>query len=260
MSVFKLTIAYDGTGFVGWQRQAEGVSIQGLIEDACAELDGQPVAVAGAGRTDAGVHALGQVASLVLERAIARRRRGARAECPLPPAVRYSRRVTVPDGFQPVRRPTKVLPLSDRECPRAQPVRAGLCVASCLRRARRRRHGGGGDVARGTARLQGLSRHRERDARRPSGCCTRHAGRGHGRPTVIRIDVSGNGGPTTHGQKHRRDRWSRSGCGRRRPVGVGEDTGGRRPRPGRGRTAPAAGAVSGGCRVRPADADTGSKI
>jgi tRNA pseudouridine38-40 synthase len=62
----KLTLAYDGTRFVGWQRQAEGVSIQGLLEDALARLEGGPVTVHGAGRTDAGVHALGQVASAQL--------------------------------------------------------------------------------------------------------------------------------------------------------------------------------------------------
>ena len=61
--VLKLTIAYDGTGYVGWQRQAAGVSIQGLLEQALTRMEGAPVAVHGAGRTDAGVHALGQVAS-----------------------------------------------------------------------------------------------------------------------------------------------------------------------------------------------------
>ena len=60
----KLTVVYDGTRFVGWQRQAEGVSIQGLLEEALARLEGGPVTVHGAGRTDAGVHALGQVASV----------------------------------------------------------------------------------------------------------------------------------------------------------------------------------------------------
>ena len=59
----KLTISYDGTRFVGWQRQEGGVSIQGLLEDALARFEGGPVSVQGAGRTDAGVHALGQVAS-----------------------------------------------------------------------------------------------------------------------------------------------------------------------------------------------------
>lgn len=70
MAHFKLTLAYDGTAFVGWQRQAEGVSIQGLVEDALAILEGKPVTVAGAGRTDAGVHALAQVASVSLNRSI----------------------------------------------------------------------------------------------------------------------------------------------------------------------------------------------
>ena len=63
MRVLKLTLAYDGTRFVGWQRQADGASIQGLLEEALARFEGAPVTVHGAGRTDAGVHALGQVAS-----------------------------------------------------------------------------------------------------------------------------------------------------------------------------------------------------
>src|SRR5437867_2475740 len=68
MPTYKITIAYDGTDFVGWQRQASGTSVQGLIEDALRELDGRDVAVVGAGRTDAGVHALGQVAGFSLQR------------------------------------------------------------------------------------------------------------------------------------------------------------------------------------------------
>jgi tRNA pseudouridine38-40 synthase len=63
MRNLKLTLAYDGTRFVGWQRQAEGDSVQGLLEDALARFERAPVTVHGAGRTDAGVHALGQVAS-----------------------------------------------------------------------------------------------------------------------------------------------------------------------------------------------------
>jgi tRNA pseudouridine38-40 synthase len=71
MTTFKITLAYDGTDFVGWQRQAAGVSIQGLLEDALRELDGRDVTVMGAGRTDAGVHALGQVAAFAIERPLA---------------------------------------------------------------------------------------------------------------------------------------------------------------------------------------------
>ena len=64
----KLTLAYDGTDYVGWQRQASGQSIQGLLEAALAEIEGAPVTVVGAGRTDAGVHALAQVASVSITR------------------------------------------------------------------------------------------------------------------------------------------------------------------------------------------------
>jgi len=62
----RLTVSYDGTRFVGWQRQSEGDSIQGLLEEALGRFEGVPVTVHGAGRTDAGVHALGQVASVQL--------------------------------------------------------------------------------------------------------------------------------------------------------------------------------------------------
>jgi tRNA pseudouridine38-40 synthase len=66
MRTLKLTLAYDGTRLVGWQRQAEGDSVQGLLEEALARFEGSAVTVHGAGRTDAGVHALGQVASVQL--------------------------------------------------------------------------------------------------------------------------------------------------------------------------------------------------
>ena len=70
MRTWKFTLAYEGTAYVGWQRQLHGASIQGCLEEALAPLVGGPVAVAGAGRTDAGVHALAQVASLRMERDI----------------------------------------------------------------------------------------------------------------------------------------------------------------------------------------------
>jgi tRNA pseudouridine38-40 synthase len=59
----KIVLAYDGTDLVGWQRQPAGVSVQARLEDALSAIEGRPVTVVGAGRTDAGVHALGQVAS-----------------------------------------------------------------------------------------------------------------------------------------------------------------------------------------------------
>jgi tRNA pseudouridine38-40 synthase len=88
MPTLKLTLAYDGSRFVGWQRQAAGESIQGLLEAALSRFEGAPVVVHGAGRTDAGVHAVGQVASVVLTRArdTTTLMRGLNAQ--LPPEVR----------------------------------------------------------------------------------------------------------------------------------------------------------------------------
>jgi tRNA pseudouridine38-40 synthase len=66
MPRYKLTIEYDGTPYVGWQAQDNGVSVQGVLADAVAAFAGERVAIGAAGRTDAGVHALGQVAHLDL--------------------------------------------------------------------------------------------------------------------------------------------------------------------------------------------------
>ena len=69
MPRYRATIEYDGTPFVGWQVQALGVSVQGRLTEAIHKLSGETVALRGAGRTDAGVHALGQVAHFDLQRA-----------------------------------------------------------------------------------------------------------------------------------------------------------------------------------------------
>ena len=66
MPRYKLVIEYDGTPYVGWQVQDNGTSVQSVITDAIAAFAGERVTVSGAGRTDAGVHALGQVAHVDL--------------------------------------------------------------------------------------------------------------------------------------------------------------------------------------------------
>ena len=68
MPRYKLTLEYDGTGLVGWQRQANGLSVQEALERAVERFCGRTLTVHGAGRTDAGVHALAQTAHLDLPR------------------------------------------------------------------------------------------------------------------------------------------------------------------------------------------------
>ena len=69
MTRYKLTLEYDGGGFVGWQRQDNGPSVQEALEKAVAAFCGETVTSFAAGRTDAGVHALGQVAHVDLAKA-----------------------------------------------------------------------------------------------------------------------------------------------------------------------------------------------
>jgi tRNA pseudouridine38-40 synthase len=68
MPRYRITIEYDGTPFVGWQIQINGPSVAGTIADALARLTGSEIVVHGAGRTDTGVHAMGQVAHFDLDR------------------------------------------------------------------------------------------------------------------------------------------------------------------------------------------------
>jgi tRNA pseudouridine38-40 synthase len=68
MPRYKLTVEYDGSALVGWQRQRNGLSVQEVLETAVLRFCGESVVVHGAGRTDSGVHAIGQVAHLDLAR------------------------------------------------------------------------------------------------------------------------------------------------------------------------------------------------
>ena len=67
MRNIKLTLAYDGTDFHGWQRQPGLQTVQQVLEDALAQLTGAPAAANASGRTDAGVHALGQSVNFLTE-------------------------------------------------------------------------------------------------------------------------------------------------------------------------------------------------
>lgn len=67
MRNIKLTIEYEGTNYIGWQRQVDPNTIQQIIEEAVERITGEKRPVTGAGRTDAGVHAIGQVASFPID-------------------------------------------------------------------------------------------------------------------------------------------------------------------------------------------------
>ena len=75
-----LVVAYDGTNYSGWQIQPNGVTIQGVLNDTLTELLGEKIEIMGASRTDAGVHALGNVAVFDTNTRIPRRKNILRTE------------------------------------------------------------------------------------------------------------------------------------------------------------------------------------
>lgn len=100
---FKLIIEYDGTAYRGWQIQPDGPTIQGALEDAVRQMVGESVRVAAAGRTDAGVHAAGQVVSFSVQRDVPADTllRGLNALTPRDITLREAE--VVPDDFDPRR-------------------------------------------------------------------------------------------------------------------------------------------------------------
>lgn len=100
MTRWRVTVEYDGGGFVGWQRQENGPSIQAALEDAIFGFTAERVTVHGAGRTDAGVHALGQVAHFDLDReATAKTVRDAINAHLRPAPIAVLDATPAPDGF-----------------------------------------------------------------------------------------------------------------------------------------------------------------
>jgi tRNA pseudouridine38-40 synthase len=99
MPNYCLTVCYDGTDYVGWQRQANGPSIQAALEGALATLLGHPVSLRGAGRTDAGVHASGQVVSFRSDRVLPERALVFGTNHHLPASIAVQTAAVVGDDF-----------------------------------------------------------------------------------------------------------------------------------------------------------------
>jgi tRNA pseudouridine38-40 synthase len=97
----RITLAYDGTGFHGWQVQPGLPTIQGVLEEIIGGLEGRPVHVAGSGRTDAGVHALAQVAAFTIANPIPAPNLQRAVNRLLPPAIRILEVVETHPGFHP---------------------------------------------------------------------------------------------------------------------------------------------------------------
>jgi tRNA pseudouridine38-40 synthase len=99
VSVFRLTIEYDGGAFHGWQAQPDTRTVQGVLEEALGTVVREPVALQGASRTDAGVHALGQVASFETDVDLAAERVARGVTALGGPDVAVVEAAIAPDGF-----------------------------------------------------------------------------------------------------------------------------------------------------------------
>jgi tRNA pseudouridine38-40 synthase len=95
----KIVLAYDGSDLVGWQRQRSGASVQARLEEALASIEGHAVTVHGAGRTDAGVHALGQVASCRIDHPLPPAQLSRALNAMLPGDIRVLRVEEAPESF-----------------------------------------------------------------------------------------------------------------------------------------------------------------
>jgi len=127
---FKSTVTYDGTNYAGWQLQPNGKTVQEVLEGALAKIAGRAVRVHGSGRTDAGVHAKGQVANCSFDTQLQFRNTAAGAEC------ESSRRRSGADGAgggsevsRAVLREGQGIPLPDRLWDGRRSFSAPVCLA-----------------------------------------------------------------------------------------------------------------------------------
>jgi tRNA pseudouridine38-40 synthase len=131
---FRLTLEYDGAGFEGWQAQRQGRrTVQATLESALARVTGQRVRVAGSGRTDAGVHAEGQVASVSIETALPPERLRGALNGVLPRDLVVLALESAPEGFDARRSAvSKLYRYSLWNGPSRSPLREARAL--CLRR------------------------------------------------------------------------------------------------------------------------------
>ncbi len=106
MAQYRILLEYDGTDYHGWQLQPDARTVQGVLETALATVLRHPVRVSASGRTDAGVHALGQVATFRTELAIDPREIRKSLNALTPPDVSVREVAGVPDAFDPRRHAT----------------------------------------------------------------------------------------------------------------------------------------------------------
>ncbi len=103
MRTFKLTLAYDGTAYAGWQRQFSRPSVQETLEKALEKITGERVRALASGRTDAGVHALGQVVSVRTNSSLPPEALCRALNANLPPDIAVLDAALVPNDFHPIR-------------------------------------------------------------------------------------------------------------------------------------------------------------
>ena len=111
MPRYKLTVAYDGTEFHGWQRQQQPGeeplrTVQGVLEQTIVEVVREPITLVGASRTDAGVHARGQIAAFSCESTLEPKRLAAAVNSRLPEDMQIRRTSIVDESFSPISDPT----------------------------------------------------------------------------------------------------------------------------------------------------------